>query len=193
MDAVLESLQGVTDAKASFFTKVVRVEYDAEQIAPAEMINALHTQTGYRAFLPPLPPARLKLQVVDLDQPGQLFQLQWSLTQVEGVLDIDLRLGEATIDYDPARVTPAELEAIFARDGLWTQAADASQGTSVVQVLSLRLLELEGPQDIFTPGQTLRMIPGILDVEFKPDRRLDITYDAKKLDQEAQQFWVNNF
>ena len=70
VNAVLKYLKGVTDAKASFFTKLVRVEYDPEQILPAEMIKALSTQTHYRASLPTSPPARLRLQVVGLNQTG---------------------------------------------------------------------------------------------------------------------------
>lgn len=192
MDAVLEGLKGVNDAKASFFTKLVQVEYDPEEISPEEMINALNSQTGYRASLPAPPPARLRLKVPGLVRPGQVFQLRRSLTRLEGVLDADLRLGaasigvgEATIDYDPARVSPEELKAFFARNGLRTQPAEATPGVPEVEVLPLRLLGLKGPRDIFMPGQILGMIPGILDVEFKPDRRLDITYDAKKLAQES--------
>ena len=52
MENVLGSLDGVVNAKADFVAGMAVVTYDPARIAPEQMVEAINTQTFFRASLP---------------------------------------------------------------------------------------------------------------------------------------------
>lgn len=52
MENTLGSLDGVVDAKANFVKGIATVRYDPGRVTPAQMVEAINTNTFYRARLP---------------------------------------------------------------------------------------------------------------------------------------------
>lgn len=54
VENVLNSLDGVVEAKADYVKGLATVSYDPAQVTPDQMVEAINTQSFYRASLPPL-------------------------------------------------------------------------------------------------------------------------------------------
>ncbi|MCQ3979710.1 MAG: hypothetical protein DPW09_40340 [Anaerolineae bacterium] len=52
VENVLGSLDGVVEAKADFVKGIATVSYDPARVTPAQMVEAINTQSFYRASLP---------------------------------------------------------------------------------------------------------------------------------------------
>lgn len=52
MENILGSLDGVVDAKADYIAGSATVNYDPARVTPAQMVEAINTQSFYRASLP---------------------------------------------------------------------------------------------------------------------------------------------
>jgi len=52
VENILSSLDGVVDAKADYIAGSATVSYDPARVTPAQMVEAINTQSFYRADLP---------------------------------------------------------------------------------------------------------------------------------------------
>jgi len=52
VEQVLKSLDGIVEAKADYIRGLATISYDPTQVTPTQMIEAINTQSFYRARLP---------------------------------------------------------------------------------------------------------------------------------------------
>ena len=75
MENVLGSLDGVVDARADFVEGTAVVTYDPGRVAPEQMVEAINTQTFFRASLPDVEGATVGLKPLPFVAGGVLILL----------------------------------------------------------------------------------------------------------------------
>ncbi|MFZ5596623.1 MAG: heavy metal translocating P-type ATPase [Bacillota bacterium] len=121
----LKKTDGVTNAAVNLAVEKATVEYNPDRVSTDDLINII-TDLGFR-----VPTERADFRISGMSCAACAARVERTLTGMEGVLraNVNLAMERATVEYDPGRVTAANLKKAVADAGY--RADDLDAGTSV--------------------------------------------------------------
>lgn len=108
IEAALEQLSGVTEAKVSFATEKLTVTYDSQQVNEAAIGDRI-TTLGYR--MKPTSTQTLQAQIGGMDCGGCAKTITQNLEALPGITTVTVNFASERlhVDYDPQQVSEAEI------------------------------------------------------------------------------------
>lgn len=188
VESVLKSLGGVVAASADRGTRSAIAEYDPARVTPEQMVQAINSQTYYRAGI-----ISENIKLVTLRIPGMTDQektqeVASALNNVEGIVGGTLQVEDVTLNYDRRIISPEQIvETINSRTSF--TATVVSQGQSLTEgaatgPIATAVIKVQGMTDDKAASQVASalFLDGIIDGSVNlQDSTLTIKYDSSKV------------
>jgi len=106
VERALNKMEGVGGAAVNFAVGNVTINYDPGRVGVDDLIKVIVDQ-GYR-----VPTSRVELKIGGMTCAACSARVERTLSGMEGVFkaNVNLAMERATVEYDPGRVSPAELK-----------------------------------------------------------------------------------
>ena len=106
VERALNKMEGVGGAAVNFAVGNVTINYDRGRVGVDDLIKVIVDQ-GYR-----VPTSRVELKIGGMTCAACSARVERTLSGMEGVFkaNVNLAMERATVEYDPGRVSPAELK-----------------------------------------------------------------------------------
>ncbi|MEO6866403.1 MAG: heavy metal translocating P-type ATPase [Gaiellales bacterium] len=135
----LAALDGVSAASVNFATEQAAVDYDPAVVSPKQLVAAVES-AGYSAQLPPaaattsapIGDQHLELPIEGMTCASCVASVEKSLAALDGVsaASVNFATEQATVDYDPAIVSPEQLVAAVEDAGYSARLPPAARTTA---------------------------------------------------------------